>query len=176
MSEVGERQASAEIEVTPEMVRAGVDAYLARASHDELSFSTPEEVVDGVLRAALSVPTKQGEMSEAHKRQVSADEIEVTPEMVDAGLDALIAYRNDDNDAFMVTRVFLEMLDRFRAGGLATPPKQHRPKAAASGVGSPDRERAGFLPFVVEPEQVRKRASLSWPQGAAEGDLSGYCC
>ncbi len=43
------------VEVTPKMITAGVDAYLGRASHDELSFSTPAEVVESVLRAALTV-------------------------------------------------------------------------------------------------------------------------
>ena len=44
-----------DIEVTLEMIEAGVTAYLARATHDELSFSTPQEVVESVIRASLSV-------------------------------------------------------------------------------------------------------------------------
>lgn len=52
-----DRTESTDVEVTPEMIEAGVEAYLARASHDELSFSTPEEVVESVIRANLSAQT-----------------------------------------------------------------------------------------------------------------------
>ncbi len=44
-----------DVEVTSEMIEAGVTAYLARATHDELSFATPQEVVESVIRASLAV-------------------------------------------------------------------------------------------------------------------------
>lgn len=42
-------------EITPEMVEAGVRAYLQATSHDEMSFSTPEETVRAILLAAISL-------------------------------------------------------------------------------------------------------------------------
>ena len=42
-----------EIEVTDAMVEAGVNAYLGQASHDEMSFRTPKELILEVLQAAL---------------------------------------------------------------------------------------------------------------------------
>jgi hypothetical protein len=51
------------------------------------------------------------------RRQASAQEIEVTPEMVDAGLDALIAYRSDENDVLLVKEIFLAMLRGSLGGG-----------------------------------------------------------
>ena len=48
-----ERQASAEIEVTPEMIAAGVEALLEFDS-DDLSYTAPELVVKEILSAAIS--------------------------------------------------------------------------------------------------------------------------
>lgn len=46
-----------EIEITPEMIEAGTVAYLRRASHDEFSHYTPEEIVEAVLTSALQGST-----------------------------------------------------------------------------------------------------------------------
>ena len=43
-----------EIEITEEMIEAGVRAYLGQASHDEMSFMTPRQLIAEVLRAALA--------------------------------------------------------------------------------------------------------------------------
>jgi hypothetical protein len=47
-------QAGTRIDVTKAMIEAGVQAYLAQASHDEMSFRTPQELVSEVLQAALT--------------------------------------------------------------------------------------------------------------------------
>jgi hypothetical protein len=41
-------------EITDEMIEAGLAAYLANASHDEMSFTTPRELVTLIVRAAMS--------------------------------------------------------------------------------------------------------------------------
>jgi hypothetical protein len=41
-------------EITDAMVEAGLAAYLGNASHDEMSFTTPRELVTLVLQAALA--------------------------------------------------------------------------------------------------------------------------
>ena len=41
------------IEVTPEMIEAGLFAYRANASHDEFSWLSPSELVELILRRAL---------------------------------------------------------------------------------------------------------------------------
>ena len=41
------------IEITPEMVAAGVAAYSAQAPHDEMCFATRQDVVRAILEAAL---------------------------------------------------------------------------------------------------------------------------
>lgn len=43
----------AQIEITPAMVEAGVVAYLGQASHDEMSFVTPRELIFLILQGAL---------------------------------------------------------------------------------------------------------------------------
>ncbi len=45
------------VEITPEMIEAGVAAYKFHASHDEMSFETPEGTVRAILTAALSHST-----------------------------------------------------------------------------------------------------------------------
>ena len=45
---------SQDVEITEAMVEAGVRAYLAQASHDEMSFRTPAELIFEVLQAALA--------------------------------------------------------------------------------------------------------------------------
>lgn len=54
MQAARDRPDSLEIEITRNMIEAGVKAYLGLATHDELSFATPSEVVQGVLTAALT--------------------------------------------------------------------------------------------------------------------------
>jgi hypothetical protein len=66
------------------------------------------------------------------------DDINITPEMVDAGLDALIAHRSDENDSYMVEAIYLAMLRR----SLANP---------CSG-------------YTIAPEQVRLFERLSWTE------------
>ena len=56
-----------EIEITPEMIEAGTVAYLRRASHDEFSHYTPEEIVEAVLTSALQSAKK--EKSEKRKER-----------------------------------------------------------------------------------------------------------
>jgi hypothetical protein len=41
------------IEITPAMVDAGVKAYLGQASHDEMSFRTPRELVLETIESAI---------------------------------------------------------------------------------------------------------------------------
>ena len=41
------------MKITPGMIQAGVKAYLGQASHDEMSFRTPEELIEEILQAAI---------------------------------------------------------------------------------------------------------------------------
>ena len=41
--------------LSPEEIACGVEAYLSLATHDELSFSTPEEVVRAIGLAVFSL-------------------------------------------------------------------------------------------------------------------------
>ena len=45
-------QAGAEIEVTPEMVEAGVEIYLSEARHDDHCSLTAPELIKAVIEAA----------------------------------------------------------------------------------------------------------------------------
>lgn len=45
------------MEITPEMVEAGLEAYARLAWHDSSSFGSPREVVEAILRAGISSDT-----------------------------------------------------------------------------------------------------------------------
>jgi predicted peroxiredoxin len=51
-------QSFSEIEITPEMIEAGVRAYVREAAHDDMSFSTRENVVESILLAALEFESR----------------------------------------------------------------------------------------------------------------------
>jgi hypothetical protein len=53
---------NSEFEITEAMVDAGLEAYFANGSHDEMSFLTPREMVTQILQAAISTAT----VPEAH--------------------------------------------------------------------------------------------------------------
>lgn len=42
------------VEITPQMIEAGVIAYRRSASHDEMSFDEPEDTVTAIILAAIS--------------------------------------------------------------------------------------------------------------------------
>lgn len=42
-----------ELAITPQMIEAGVDAYILEAAHDEMAFASRAEVVQAILEAAL---------------------------------------------------------------------------------------------------------------------------
>lgn len=44
-----------EIEITPDMIEAGLTAYASLAWHDSRSAGSPREIVEAILRQALSV-------------------------------------------------------------------------------------------------------------------------
>lgn len=50
---VGDRPALTDVEITPQMIEAGVRAYLEQASHDEFSSLSPPELIQLVLERAL---------------------------------------------------------------------------------------------------------------------------
>ncbi len=64
---------STKVDVTSEMIAAGINAYRSCASHDELSFSTPAEVVEEVLRAGLAVASKKTATKDDGRTRLSPD-------------------------------------------------------------------------------------------------------
>ena len=52
---MSEQRDRPEIEITPSMIEAGVRAYVQSASHDEMSFDSPETTVERILQAAISL-------------------------------------------------------------------------------------------------------------------------
>ena len=69
---------STKVDVTPEMIAAGINAYRSCASHDDLSFSTLAEVVEEVLRAGLAVAPKTATQDDGRTR-LSPDTSHIGP-------------------------------------------------------------------------------------------------
>jgi hypothetical protein len=55
----------AEYQISEAMVDAGLAAYMGNASHDEMSFVTPRQLVHLILQAAISTDTARSDRHRA---------------------------------------------------------------------------------------------------------------
>lgn len=63
---MAEEGASAELEITPAMIEAGLGAYASLAWHDSESPGSPREVVEAILRQGIEAGTSLAQSRKAH--------------------------------------------------------------------------------------------------------------